>query len=130
MARNFICLVIDDDDDDGMFFQAAFTQLGTTSHCWLSPGCQQAIQRVDLGQEPVPDYIFLDLQLGAATVKESLDLLKSHQSISTAQIIILSGADPAYQADWLNSRGIFKIIQKQASIGLLADQIKQVLSLS
>jgi DNA-binding response OmpR family regulator len=90
MKRERICLLIDDDLDDQEFFAIALTRVNNNFKCELSASGTEAIKKLNDTTLPVPDFIFLDLNMPKMNGKECLREIKSFEHLNHIPVVIYS----------------------------------------
>jgi CheY-like chemotaxis protein len=87
--RKTIILLVDDDADDRFLFTTAVAEIGSRLHCECASGTLEALQYLDLA-DPLPDLIFLDLNMPGYDGKKCLRHLKSAERLQNIPVIIYS----------------------------------------
>ena len=81
----------DDDEDDQYFFSQALTDSGIGAQLTtLTDGNQLIDHLLNLNEAPVPDIIFLDLNMPGMDGKSCLREIRRHENLFPIPIIILS----------------------------------------
>jgi len=83
-----ILLIIDDDPDDRDFFCDALKEVDSDAVCYT---CKNGIEAIDLltsESSPVPDFIFLDLNMPVISGKQCLAALKKIKKLDQSHVII------------------------------------------
>ena len=82
-------LIIDDDPDDIEFFLEAVQSLQKEIECEKAFNGEEALKKLR-ASNPLPDYIFLDLNLPRINGKELLYELKHEKKLKNIPVIIFS----------------------------------------
>jgi len=83
-----ILLIIDDDPDDREFFCEALKEVDESAICYTCKNGMEAIDMLISEQSPVPDFIFLDLNMPVLSGKQCLLALKKIRRLGQTHIII------------------------------------------
>ena len=90
MQKIINCLLIDDDLDDQEIFKMCIKKISKDINCMSAHDGTEAIELLDLNNDYIPDYIFLDINMpkmnGIACLKE----LKKIERIKNSKIFIYS----------------------------------------
>src|SRR5437867_60279 len=81
-------LIIDDDPDDREFFCDALQDVDASAICYTCKNGLDAIDMLTSEGAPVPDFIFLDLNMPVLSGKQCLAELKKMKRLERAHIII------------------------------------------
>ena len=93
MLKEIQVLLIDDDEDDRDFFQFALESINNNI---VYMGAESGYDALNLlKKDPLPDYIFLDLNMPAMSGRECLIELKKSPALKHIPVIIFStSSDP------------------------------------
>lgn len=85
-----IVLIVDDDADDRELFCEAVQEIDETIQCITASNGEAALKLLDNEKKdrPLPDYIFLDLNMPRLNGKQCLALIKSSPELQHIPIII------------------------------------------
>src|SRR5258706_2940045 len=81
-------LLIDDDPDDQLFFRDAVQQTHPELICLLASTCQEAFRQLE--DPPVPEFIFMDLNMPVMNGFDCLVYLKNQELYREIPIIIFT----------------------------------------
>lgn len=90
MTRTSIYYVVDDDKDDQQFLIEALTKNDQDIQCYSATNGKEAIYNLKNAMVPLPDAIFLDLNMPQLNGKQCLAELKQTPSLRHIPIIIYS----------------------------------------
>ncbi|HEY4967878.1 MAG TPA: response regulator [Puia sp.] len=90
MTRKSIYYVVDDDPDDQQFLIEALSKNDPDTQCYSANSGNQAIGNLKNATVPVPDAIFLDLNMPQGNGKQCLAELKRDPSLKHIPVIIYS----------------------------------------
>ncbi len=116
MANPGICLVIDDDTDDHLIFQMAIQEVLPHLSCFYSTSCLNAIELIVLNKIPIPDVLFLDLNMPGITAQQSLLSLTEIPELARTIVFVISGSSGKYPGEDLATFGVKKLVSKQGSV--------------
>lgn len=116
MTNANICLVIDDDTDDHLIFQMAIHEVLPRLSCFYSTSCQNAIELIVLNKIPIPDVLFLDLNMPGMTAQRCLQDLAEIPELARTTVFVISGSSGEYPGEDLATFGVKKLVSKQGSV--------------
>jgi CheY-like chemotaxis protein len=90
LTRKSIYYVVDDDLDDQQFLIEALTKNDPDSQCYSADNGSQAINNLKNAIVPVPDVIFLDLNMPHQNGKQCLAELKHTSTLKDIPVVIYS----------------------------------------
>lgn len=122
-------LLADDDQDDCLFFKEAMSELPLAAHLTIVNDGEELLELLTKEGEPLPDVLFLDLNMPRKSGYECLAEIKRDQKIKQLPVIILSTSFEKEMADLLYQIGAHYCIRKPASITQLKQVIQQALTL-
>ena len=82
-------LLVDDDADDQLLFTSAVAEMGNQLNCDCVSGTLEALTYLEHA-DPLPDFIFLDLNMPGYDGKRCLKQLKSSERLQAIPVIIYS----------------------------------------
>ncbi|MDT7827612.1 response regulator [Pricia sp. S334] len=88
MHEHQIYLIVDDDSDDIDFFCEAIEKIRPKAKCLIALNGEEALQLLRETDKPLPDYIFLDLNMPRMDGKTCLGALKTDNTLSDIPVII------------------------------------------
>lgn len=83
-----IILLVDDDADDQLFFMDALSEIDAEVHCEITRNGSEALNRLE--KDPLPDLIFLDLNMPVMNGFDCLAELRKRDDLSHIPVIIYS----------------------------------------
>jgi CheY-like chemotaxis protein len=89
MSKAIHVFIVDDDDDGKEMFCEVVDNLYICSACISASNGQEALQLLQNAQ-PLPDFIFLDLNMPRMNGKQLLMLLKKDETLAEIPVIIYS----------------------------------------
>ena len=84
-----IVLNVDDDSEDRDFFCEALREIDPSIICLIAGSGMEALSLLQ-HQDPLPDYIFLDINMPMMDGKQCLKALKSISHLQTIPVIMYS----------------------------------------
>lgn len=81
-------LLIDDDPDDQLFFRDAIQLVQPGLHCEVTSNCNEAFKQLEL--PPLPDFIFMDLNMPIMNGFECLVYLKNQSNYKNIPVVIFT----------------------------------------
>jgi len=120
-----IVLCIDDDPDDSDFFREALQELNPEAQCLVANDGLSALKF--LRDQPLPDIIFLDINMPRMSGREVLVQIKKSYKWSQIPIIIYSTSIiPRDTADY-RKLGAHDFVSKQAKFKDLCKALQVIL---
>jgi CheY-like chemotaxis protein len=120
------CLLIDDDRDDQEIFTLALEKFDPEFRCVIANNGYEALKYLNTKSNPLPHYIFLDLNMPLMNGKECLIEIKKHPSLNHIPVIIYTTS--SLQDDIVQTRklGAADFITKPPSISVLSIKLFNV----
>jgi CheY-like chemotaxis protein len=118
------CLLIDDDLDDQEIFSLALTQVSDHFECSFANNGLEAVVRLK-GEGPLPDYIFLDLNMPRMNGKECLRELRKLPQLNVIPIVIYSTSSSASDIKETQALGAAAFITKPFTLIELAEKLRE-----
>jgi DNA-binding NtrC family response regulator len=118
-------VLIDDDKDEHEIFQIALEQVDPSVQCTYFDSAQNALNKLRSSPSPLPEYIFLDLNMPGMNGIQFLEEVKRTQL--TLRIIIYSTAIIANHKKKIEELGVYMTFVKPATDGDLVKMLKTVL---
>ncbi len=122
-------LLADDDDDDCLFFKQALAELPLLTHLTNVQDGEQLMHWLTTNTGPLPDALFLDLNMPRKGGYDCLVEIKADQRLRQLPVIILSTSFEKEMADQLYKKGALSCVIKPANFSQLKYVIQQALSL-
>jgi CheY-like chemotaxis protein len=106
-----IILLVDDDADDRLLFSSAVAELGDNLHCVCVSGTLDALSYLN-NAEPLPDFIFLDLNMPGYDGKKCLRQIKASERLQNIPVIIYSTFISQADKDEMTRFGANRVVTK------------------
>ncbi len=81
-------MIIDDDPDDQIFFRDALQAVQPDIFCELASSCKEAFGKLD--SPPLPDFIFMDLNMPVMNGFDCLAYLKNQRKYKDIPVVIFT----------------------------------------
>ena len=125
MTKRKTYYIVDDDADDQQFLIAGLTETDPTAHYLISSNGVDAIEKLKVIQ-PLPDAIFLDLNMPGMNGKECLSELKRTGSLKNIPVIIYSTTSDQNEIELTMRMGASFFITKMSSFKELCDELYSI----
>lgn len=127
--RTLNILLADDDEDDRMIFTEIVAQMEEDIHLRTVSDGQQLLQLLSERAVPLPDVIFLDLNMPSKNGKQCLKEIKTSPSLRHLPVIIYSTSAAEKDISDTYKQGASLYIQKPSNIKGLKKTLTDVLSI-
>jgi CheY-like chemotaxis protein len=121
MKPGKICLLIDDDTDDQEIFTLALENVNKAFSCRVSGNPIEALAGLADAHTPLPDYIFLDLNMPRMNGKECLKEIKKNKRLKDIPVIIYTTSSLSADREEIYKLGASDFITKPYSLNELAE---------
>lgn len=121
-------LLADDDEDDCLFFKEALEEIPVATHLTTVHDGEQLMHWLTTNTGPLPDVLFLDLNMPRKGGYECLAEIKADQRLQQLPVIIFSTSFVKEVADRLYQKGAHSCMIKPANFLQLKQFIQQILS--
>ncbi len=119
-------LVVDDDEDDQMLFKEALKQINSLVNCEIAFNGAEALAK--LKTMPVPDIIFLDLNMPVMNGFECLRAIKKEQIFQDIPVIIFTTANDNATIEQSRKLGATAFFHKPIDFNNLLNKLQQLLT--
>lgn len=127
MSHNLTLLIADDDEDDKEMFIEVVADINASINCVKAANGSDALQILKK-EEPVPDFIFLDLNMPRVNGRQCLELLKKDEKLSSIPVIIYTTSRSSEDKEDVKKLGAVHFITKPSSMIALRKELEAVLS--
>ncbi|MBC7868181.1 MAG: response regulator [Gloeobacteraceae cyanobacterium ES-bin-316] len=124
----FHIILADDDLDDCLLFEDALDEYPLAMRLSIFHHGEQLMQQLGNKTEPLPDLLFLDLNMPRKTGFECLAEIKQDERLKQLPVIILSTSFQKDVVNLLYSNGAQYFIRKPNEFSQLREVIHQALS--
>ena len=126
MTRRSTYYIVDDDIDDQNFLIEAITANDHYIQCFTAPNGKLAIQELKNSINPLPDAIFLDLNMPKYNGKQCLAELKRTPALKHIPVVIYSTSSYKKEMQDAMKMGASYFMIKKSSIKELQDELARI----
>jgi CheY-like chemotaxis protein len=123
-----ILLIIDDDPDDREFFCDALKDVDGSAVCYTFNSGIEALDALGTGRAPIPDFIFLDLNMPVLSGKQCLTELKKIKKLDGTHIVIYTTSKLTDDFSETIQMGAMHFLTKPTTYSDLCEALSNVLS--
>jgi CheY-like chemotaxis protein len=120
-------LIVDDDEDDRDLFYTALREVDGSVTCILARDGQEALLGLRLKEFPMPDLIFIDLNMPRVNGFQCLTELKKDRALQNIPIAIYTTSKIKEHKEECQRLGAAHFITKPTSFAELCNVISEVL---
>lgn len=124
-----VILNVDDDQEDREFFSDALREIDPSITCLSSDGGMDALSLMER-QRPLPDYIFLDINMPMMDGKQCLKALKSIPEFESIPVIMYSTSTDTREIRECYELGASDFLIKPNSYDKLVNDLHSIFALS
>jgi len=128
VTRRSTYYIVDDDKDDQNFLIEALTANDQNVQCFTSPNGKLAIHDLSTGINPLPDAIFLDLNMPKFNGKQCLAELKRTPSLQHIPVVIYSTSSYKKELDETLKMGAAYFMIKKSNIKELREELSVIMA--
>ncbi|MBO9199622.1 MULTISPECIES: response regulator [Niastella] len=121
--------IIDDDEDDQLFINEAMKDLNIPFECFYANNGEVALQQLKNEVVPLPDFIFLDLNMPKLNGKECLIEIKKLPRYSSVPLIIYTTSSNHKDKQEIMKLGAHYFLTKPTRISELCNCLTSVFSM-
>lgn len=121
-------MIVDDDAEDQELFIEALLAIDKQCKCLAASGGEEALRILLNTPGPLPDYIFLDLNMPKMNGKELLVTIKKNEQINRIPVIIYSTTSEEKEIQNTLQLGAVSFLQKPNSFRELSDALTNIIS--
>jgi CheY-like chemotaxis protein len=118
-------LIIDDDDDDIEMFCEVLTDISDSIACNSATNGHEALELLQ-NSHPLPDFIFLDLNMPRMNGKQCLVQLKKNEKFSSIPVVIYSTSKSEADREETQQLGSAHFVTKPSSMQKLKKELEFV----
>lgn len=122
-------LLADDDTDDCLFFKEALKDCSLPTHLKTVENGEQLMQVLTDETSPLPDVLFLDMNMPRKNGLECLTEIKQHEKLEHLPVIIYTTTFHKKAADLLYGKGAHYYISKPSDISSLKKAVNKSIAL-
>lgn len=121
--------IIDDDAEDTELLADALCKVEGSCQCFTATNGEQGLQKLKEGLIPIPDYIFLDLNMPRLDGRQFLIKIKRIKVFSQIPIIIYTTSSDARDREETKRLGAFYFLTKPDSFNEICKGLSIIFSL-
>lgn len=129
MCKSINIYLADDDEDDRSFFQDALRAVCNDFHLTIARDGRELMDILHLSPDPLPDIIFLDLNMPAKNGFECLAEIKQSDNLKYLPIIVFSTTVQEETVNKVYKEGASYYICKPDNFTHLKKALKKVLEI-
>jgi len=123
-AKTF--LLVDDDADDTELFCEALGEIDTSIHCYFATYGKEAFQKLDDKEFPLPDIIFLDINMPQMNGWRCLTRLKESDAYKGIPVVMYSTSSNSKDIEIASDLGALFFFTKPSDFKQLKEFLKIV----
>ncbi len=127
--RPVVIFLADDDTDDRAMFEEVIGEIDATIQLICAEDGMVLLQLLNAEQHPLPDLIFLDLNMPNKNGKECLDEIRKSERLKNIPIVIYSTSSSPKDIEDTFEKGANLYVRKPSSFNELRKITKDVLSI-
>ena len=120
-------LIIDDDIDDQELFAEAISELNGEFGCECASNGEEGLELLNDKNRPLPDLIFLDLNMPRLNGKQCLERIKASPRLKNIPVIIYSTSSQENDIRDTMAMGAIHFLTKPSSFNELCNSLGDVL---
>jgi CheY-like chemotaxis protein len=118
-------LLIDDDPDDQLFFREAIQSIHTGMHCEMTNNFREALSKLE--NQPLPQIIFMDLNMPVMNGFDCLIYLKNHPAYKDIPVIIFTTSRNMHDMSRTKQLGARSFMTKPDDFKVLCQKLEKIL---
>jgi CheY-like chemotaxis protein len=126
LVKTKIYFIVDDDIDDQRFLIEALVENDPFSRCFTASNGQEAITHLTDAVVPIPDVIFLDLNMPGLSGRQCLLILKQTPSFQHIPVIIRSTTSNPKEIEEISKLGASYFLIKRESFEELCKELAAI----
>lgn len=128
MSKGRIFFIVDDDIDDQELFIEAVSEVDNSIKCLSASNCEDALDKLKNGKMPLPDVIFLDLNMPRLNGKQCLAELKKAANLRHIPVIIYTTSSEKRDIEETSKLGAAHFLTKPNKFEELCKALTYVVS--
>ncbi len=118
-------MLIDDDPDDQLFFRDALQLIRPDFQCEAVSSCREAFRQLE--QPPLPDFIFMDLNMPVMNGFDCLAFLKNQEQFKNITVVIFTTSKNTQDISKTRQLGARWYLTKPDDFKVLCRKLKKIL---
>jgi CheY-like chemotaxis protein len=119
-------LLIDDDEDDRWLFAEALARTAPGVRCTTVSGGLEAIELLSDESKPLPDLIFLDLNMPGMDGKKCLAQIKTNRRLKPIPVVVYSTSNFYRDIEETERLGATRFIMKPTEYSQLCNMFREM----
>lgn len=119
-------LLIDDDPDDQLFFRDAIQTIHPGMFCEMTYSFREALTKLE--NQPLPQMIFMDLNMPVMSGFDCLIYLKNHPAYKDIPVIIFTTSRNVHDVSRIKQLGARSFMTKPDDFRVLCQKLEKILS--
>ena len=120
-------LLIDDLRREHDFFARAVKRLNLAVQFFAMSSCEEALEKIPLIGSPLPDYIFLDLDMPMVDGYACFKMLKSHTSLKHVPVILYSSDETSPGIRHMLKNGALCHLNKSTNLSVFCNDLESII---
>ena len=120
-------MIIDDDPDDQVFFRDALQTIQPDINCEMTSSCKEAFRQLET--PPLPDFIFMDLNMPVMNGFDCLAYLKNQNNYKDIPIIIFTTSKNPNDINRTKQLGARWFMTKPDDFNILCNKLNKVIQM-
>ena len=129
LTKNLHVLFVDDDSDEAYLFNEAIEQLGFPVEISKAQDGNDLMRVLSSGKEPLPDLLFLDLNMPHKDGVETLKEIRANDTFNELPVIIFSTSDNKSHTEACYQYGANLYIVKPETFDQILEMVKQIFAI-
>ncbi len=121
--------IVDDDAEDRDLLKEALFSIDKGSQCFIAKNGEEGLQKLTEDEIPLPDFIFLDLNMPRLNGKQFLIEIKKIKRFSHIPVVIYTTSADANDREETKQLGAFYYITKPDGFDEICNALLSVFSL-
>ncbi len=117
MEKNITVFIVDDDEDDKKLFVESAKEISEHIVCVTASDGQEALKHLRDENNPLPDYIFLDLRMPRIGGKQCLEEIRKDERLQHIPVFIYTTSKDVKDSIELKKSGAVHFISKPDNPG-------------
>ena len=117
MKKNKIIFLVDDDEDDKQLFIESVKEIDESIICVTANDGQEALKLLRDVNNPLPDYIFLDLRMPRISGRQCLEEINNDKRLQPIPVFIYTTSQDTKDSIELKKMGAVHFITKPVNPG-------------
>jgi CheY-like chemotaxis protein len=126
MKESRYVLIVDDDSDDITLFKEAVREVAPHVNCSSALSGYEALNQLNEGKEPLPDIIFLDLNMPGMTGQQFLEEIKQTEKFQNIRVVIYTTSSREKDKEETKKLGAESFITKPSTFAETCKALSEI----